>query len=100
MINPPNNTIFQYVRNRQRQKVGVVVAVKRHDNLVGFGYSLCAVTKGDTFNPVRALEIAIGRAETFPFIADNVPDSVIDDWHIIYDRATRYFKDSEIATSK
>lgn len=97
MINPPNNTIFQYVRNRRRQKVGVVVAVKRDDGLVGFGYSLCAKTKGDEFNRETALNIALGRAENFPHFEGEVPQSVENDWSEIYDRATRYFKGCEIA---
>jgi len=97
MTNPPNNTIFQYVRNRRRQKVGVVAAVKRDDGLVGFGFSLCAVNKGDKFDPVRALEMAIGRAEVFPNFDSEIPQSVVTDWAIIYDRATRYFKGADIA---
>jgi len=96
MTNPPNNTIFQYVRNRRREKVGIVVATKRSDNTVGIGYSLCAVNRGDTFNPVTALNIAIGRAENFPYFKGTIPDSVSDDWSIIYDRATRYFKGCQI----
>ena len=96
MSNPPNNTIFQYVRNRRRQKVGVVVAVKRHDNTVGFGYSLCAVNLGDKFNPELALNIALGRAETFPNFADEIPSSVENDWSEILRRSERYFKDAEI----
>lgn len=97
MTNPPNSTIYQYVRNRRREKVGVVVAIKRSDNTVGFGYSLCAANKGDTFNPVTALEIALGRAENFPHFKGDIPQSVENDWSVIYDRATRYFKGCEIA---
>ena len=96
MANPPNNTIFQYVRNRRRQKVGVVVAVKRHDNTIGFGYSLCAVNLGDKFNPELALNIALGRAEAFPHFADEIPSSVENDWSQILHRSERYFKDVEI----
>lgn len=96
MTNPPNNVIFQYVRNRRRQKVGVVAAVKRSDNTVGLGFSLCATNRGDAFNPVTALEIAVGRAENFPYFKADVPHSVLYDWRIIYDRAVRYFKDSEV----
>jgi hypothetical protein len=97
MTNPPNNVIFQYVRSRRRQKVGVVAAIKRSDNTIGLGYSLCATNRGDKFNPVTALEIAVGRAENFPhFKCDNIPQSVEADWSIIYDRAIRYFKGSEI----
>jgi len=100
MANPPNNTIFQYVRNRRRQKVGVVVAVKRNDNRVGLGYSLCAVNRGDTFNPELALNIALGRAENFPYFEGDIPDSVENDWSEILHRSERYFKDAKIAGTK
>ena len=97
MTNPPNNTIFQYVRNRRRQKVGVVAALKRSDNTVGLGYSLCATNRGDSFNPTTALNIALGRADTFPhFECKEIPQSVEKDWSEIYDRAVRYFKGCEI----
>lgn len=96
MTNPPNNLIFQYVRNRKRQKVGIVAAVRRDDNTVGLGFSLCATNRGDKFNPVTALEIAVGRAENFPHFKAEVPQSAMEDWRIIYDRAVRYFKDSTI----
>jgi len=97
MSNPPNNTIYQYVRNRRRERVGVVVATKRDDNTVGFGFSLCATNRGDKFNPTTALEIAIGRAQNFPYFKGDVPQSVNQDWQIIYDRAVRYFKGCEIS---
>lgn len=97
MTNPPNNTIYQYVRNRRREKVGVVVAIKRSDNTVGFGYSLCAINRGDTFNAQTALNIALGRAENFPhFKCDDIPQSVENDWDVIYNRAVRYFKGCEV----
>ena len=97
MANPPNNVIFQYVRNRRREKVGVVAAMLRSDGLIGFGYSLCAKTKGDNFDPVRALEIALGRAENFPhFKCKEIPQSVNNDWAIIHDRACRYFKGADV----
>ena len=96
MTNPPNNTIFQYVRNRRRQKVGVVVATKRSDNTVGFGFSLCATNRGDKFDATTALNIALGRADNFPYFKSEVPQSVMNDWAVIYDRAVRYFKGSQI----
>jgi hypothetical protein len=96
MTNPPNNTIFQYVRNRRREKVGVVVATRRSDNTIGLGFSLCATNRGDKFNPATALEIAVGRAENFPHFKAVLPQSVKADWDMIYDRACRYFKGSEV----
>jgi hypothetical protein len=97
MSNPPNNTIYQYVRNRRREKVGVVVATKRSDNTVGLGFSLCATNRGDTFDKTTALNIALGRAENFPHFIDDVPQSALNDWQIVYDRAMRYFKGCKIA---
>ena len=96
MTNPPNNTIYQYVRNRRRERVGVVVATKRSDNTVGFGYSLCATNRGDAFNAETALNIALGRAENFPHFQREIPQSVENDWDVIYSRAVRYFKNCEI----
>jgi hypothetical protein len=96
MTNPPNNTIFQYVRNRRRERVGVVVATKRSDNTVGIGYSLCATQRGDNFDVLTALEIAAGRAENYPYFKGSIPQSVTKDWMEIVDRANRYFKGCEI----
>jgi hypothetical protein len=97
MTNPPNNTIYQYVRNRRKEKVGVVAALLRSDNTIGFGYSLCAVNRGDKFNPVTALNIALGRAENFPYFkCEEVPQSIDNDWAEIHDRACRYFKGCEV----
>ena len=97
MANPPNNVIFQYVRNRRREKVGIVVAMKRSDSQIGFGYSLCATNRGDNFNSELALNIALGRAENFPHFQGLVPDSVEKDWMQILDRGARYFKGEKIA---
>lgn len=97
MTNPPNNVIFQYVRNRRRQKVGVVAALKRSDNTVGFGFSLCATNRGDKFNATTALNIALGRADNFPWFTTELPQSVEKDWAEIRDRAVRYFKGADVA---
>jgi hypothetical protein len=92
-----NNTLVQYVRNRKNQKVGIVVAVKREDNTVGFGYSLCAVRRGDVFNPETALSMAKGRAINFPhFKCKEIPNTVIPFWNGMYDRSLKYFKGCEI----
>ena len=95
MSNPTNNIIFQYVRNRRRERVGVVVAAKRADNTVGYGFSLCATNRGDSFNPSTALNIALGRAESYPYFEGTIPQSVSNDWDEIVDRANRYFKDAK-----
>jgi hypothetical protein len=88
-----NNIIYQFVTNRRRQKVGVVLAKKMPNGSVGIGWSLC--NPKDEFNKVHALAIAEGRAENFGGI-DEIPRSINEDIDVIIDRATRYFKDSQV----
>lgn len=95
MTNPPNDIIFQYVRNRRREKVGIVAALRIPNNKVGIGWSLCATQKGDKFDAVKALDIAIGRAEKAGGI-DTIPQSVSNDYEVMIDRANRYFKNAEV----
>jgi hypothetical protein len=92
-MNPNNNVIYQFVHNRRRQKVGVVLAKKTSNGSVGIGWSLC--NPRDEFNKQYAVDIALGRAENFGGV-DAVPFSLADDYNAIYDRAKRYFKDSHI----
>ena len=92
-MNPTNTVIYQFVHNRRRQKVGVVLAKKLADGRVGFGWSLC--NPKDEFKKEHAISIASGRAENFGGI-DNMPRSIYGDYNVIVDRAKRYFKNSEI----
>ena len=48
--------LIQYIRNKNNQPIGVVVAVDKYK----VGYSLCK--KGDRFDKQRGFEIAVGRA--------------------------------------
>lgn len=92
-MNNNKSIIYQFVHNRRRQKVGVVLAKKMANNSVGFGWSLC--NPKDQFNKNYALAIAEGRADNFGGI-DSVPHSVSKDFDVIIDRANRYFKDCQI----
>lgn len=89
-----HNTIYQFVRARKGQRVGVVLATKRGDGTVGIGYSLCATKRGDVFNESTAVQIAMGRAENYPYFKGQLPHSVQSTWQNIVDRACRYFKDA------
>lgn len=57
------NNILQYVRNRKRQKTGMVVAIPFSDK-IHIGWSLCK--RGDKFSREMGYSIANGRATTNP----------------------------------
>lgn len=76
--------IFQYVRNRQNQRVGIVVACSKEQ----VGWSACK--KGDRFNKERGMEIAIGRASVGSEVKP--PLYVSFTLEIMKERAERYFK--------
>lgn len=60
LINIPQHTVIQYVRDRHNIPRGVIIAIKTDDGY-RLGYSLC--NKNDQFSKYMALKIAIGRAE-------------------------------------
>lgn len=92
-MNPNNNVIYQFVHNRRRQKVGVVLAKKNDNGLVGIGWSLC--NPKDSFNKDHAISIAEGRAEKWGG-CDVIPHSIRNDVDVIFNRASRYFKNCDI----
>ena len=92
-MNPDNTVIYQFVHNRRRQKVGVVLAKKVSNGTVGIGWSLC--NPKDSFNKDHAITIAEGRAEKWGG-SDPIPHSISEDVGIIFDRATRYFKGCDV----
>lgn len=93
-MNTNNSVIYQFVHNRRRQKVGVVLAKKLGNNSVGLGWSLC--NPRDEFNKQHAINIALGRAENGGGV-DPIPRSVSKDFNVIIDRASRYFKGCLVA---
>lgn len=52
--------IAEYIRDKNGNKRGLVVALKRDDGHIGIGWSLC--NKKDEFDRDRAWFIAVGRA--------------------------------------
>lgn len=59
----PEKSVIQYVRNKKRRPMGVLVALKDSNSPEGFriGYSLC--NKKDRFSKHMGLVVAIGRAD-------------------------------------
>lgn len=56
-----NDSIFQYIRDKKNNRIGVMVAIEEGDN-IHLGFSMCH--KNDIFNAERGIAIALGRAKT------------------------------------
>lgn len=78
------NELVQFVRNRNGQPKGVLVARQN-----GIGWS--AVSPRDTFDKELALRIARGRIEAGRVSAER-PSHVEAMIHKFHDRAVRYFR--------
>jgi hypothetical protein len=84
-----NIEIIQFVRNKKRQPVGIVVARKHPDGHVCLGWSRCC--RLDRFNKNLGLELARGR--TLGWVGNyRVPGDVKKVLETMKDRASRYFK--------
>lgn len=89
----PRFSVVQYVRNKNRIPYGVLVALKdeNHHQKYRIGYSMCC--KNDRFSKRKALEIAIGRANTNCNIdVDSLPHDVRKMFPSFYNRCKRYYK--------
>lgn len=86
--------IFEYVRDRHNNRVGVILALKnKSDNTVTFGWSLCK--KSDQFSRDVGIGIAINRALKFdrhPLL--RIPHSMKQHFETFRKRAGKYFKNS------
>ena len=77
--------IYSYVRDKDRCRIGVVVALNRET----LGWSLCH--KGlDKFDRDLGLKIAVGRAEKGSYVS--IPACVKPTISKVQERAKRYFK--------
>jgi hypothetical protein len=105
LIEIPQHSVIQYVRNKKNIPLGVLVAIKTPEGF-RIGYSLC--NKKDRFNKNMALKIAIGRAgfgfelgshhvrgESYPTCFDDggyAPHPVRKMIPAFYDRCMKYYK--------
>ena len=99
--------LIKYVRNKQKQRIGVVVAIDKNR----VGWSKCNFSMGDKFDRKRGKYIAKKRAEKYVFdpnwrckeFGSTICQDFFDDRHIpqcvhsdfldMAERANRYFKD-------
>jgi len=113
-----NNMIYQYLRNKHNQKIGVALAVSE-DDVYSIGVSVVNLGAGDWFDAARGISIAHGRAlkcledfnkkaalndskpnHGFSGLTLEVPVRVIDQVKDFDVRASRYFKDKAPAVIK
>lgn len=107
------NPLFEYVRDRKRRKVGIVVS-GTFEGKVCIGWSLCNTSYGDKFDAFKAFEISEGRAlennrydqqffsadvdtesDESPIVfADIVPKTVLNYIPKFMSRVVRYYKDA------
>ena len=95
---PKSEYSHTYLRNRKRERVGVVLATKD-----GIGWSKCAVKKGDKFDRNTGIEIALVRAREVSVnlkdkeieVPANMPDDVVKHIFKISEKAKRYFHKSQ-----
>lgn len=90
-FNIPKHTVIQYVRDKNGDPRGVLVAVKL-PNPIGYriGYSLC--NKKDRFSKDMALKIAIGRASDLDGTYSSIPNPVAKMIPAFTDRCKKYYK--------
>lgn len=77
----------QFHRNKRGQTVGLFrVRITEEDNgriLASFGFSLCAISRGDRYSKRMGKEIADGRLqerEDLQFFADNIDREYVDQY--------------------
>lgn len=93
------NQLVQYVRDNKNRKIGVLVAAPtiNSPDIINVGWSLTRRSAGDKFDPVRGVEIALGRA--IKTSTQIVPHSLTDEVEKFALRANRYFKDKQVIIS-
>lgn len=83
--------IFEYVRDKRNNKVGVVVAISS----CHIGWSACNIKKHDHFDKDMGFKIAKGRAEYNIFPA---PRKIQPTFFKMVDRAKRYFRPDYVSS--
>lgn len=102
LISTIEGQIEKWVRDKNNQKVGYLVAsaITDNDNKIEIGFSFCN-TKHDKFDPDKAVQIAFGRSYKYAdadlmtvirLIDNHVPYQYKDEFFKFLKRAKRYFK--------
>lgn len=86
-----NKHVMQYVLNKRRERVGVVLSFKNKDGDVLIGYSKCNIGL-EKFDKHIGVAKAIYRAYHIGLIPDDVPRSMREAVMRMRKRAIRYFR--------
>ena len=86
-------TLMQFVRDRQGQPRGVVIA-KKVNGTVRVGWSFSNKKAGDSFNKKRGIDIATGRVYTTT--RSKIPNSVNKVIENMVERSTKYFRTDDV----
>jgi hypothetical protein len=81
--------IKQYIRDKNRQRIGLLVAIGEDHTKIRIGWSLCNIRK-DNFDPILAERIAYGRASEGRG-KDTLPRSIEVQYGRFVQRTQRYF---------
>jgi len=89
--------LITYVRDKNGQRVGAVVALLKEGNTIGLGWSKC--NKQDKFDKERAKAIAKARAAfanaDLPYGTNSVmPSCMTESVNKMVRRANKYFKEA------
>lgn len=88
----PQYTLITYLRDKKRNPIGVLVAVKTSNNgEFNIGYAMCR--KGDRFCKKMGLKIALGRCEHFdaPYL-ETMPYNLKKMMPRFMQRCAKYYK--------
>lgn len=96
----PRNFIINHIKNKNNKPIGTFIALKT-DNGVCFGYS-CCMTKKETFNKKKGVEIASSRAIKRNIHVtekdSEIPFKIRDYFKTFKDRSEKYFKEPFVNT--
>jgi hypothetical protein len=88
-----NNTLIQYIRDDQYKPYGVVVAVRK-DNDIYYGFSI--QNKKDRWDRETGVKIAVARANAGEYVlpkSEKLCKCILENFRLLSERAVRYFKD-------
>jgi hypothetical protein len=89
-VDIPKYTLISYIRDKNGEPRGVLVATKLGDSGFNIGYSFCS--KYDRFSKKLGLRIALGRASYVTDIVETMPRELRKMLPKFIQRCEKYYK--------